>query len=82
MSLPWPMRSPGLIELTVRGCFLLDKYADFNTSALALPDSVARLAVTNCTWLNRPDVVRHVIRNAKLVTAQFECGQDETLVVS
>nr|QNL15307.1 toll-like receptor 6.1 [Littorina littorea] len=81
VSLPWPMRAPGLVKLNVTSCLLLDKYADFNTSAEQIPDSLRFLDMHDCVWLNYPDEVNYVIRNAKSVSSEFECGQDSTLVV-
>lgn len=79
VSLPWPMRAPGLVKLTVVNCGMLDKYADFNTSAEQIPDSLRVLDVRDCTWLNKAEAVDRVIRNSEIVTGEYECGQDSTV---
>nr|KAG5712611.1 hypothetical protein BaRGS_029666 [Batillaria attramentaria] len=52
ISLPFPMRSPGLVRLTVRNCRLLDTYADVGTPAESLRDTLQELDMQNCTWHN------------------------------
>ncbi|KAK7114343.1 hypothetical protein V1264_000418 [Littorina saxatilis] len=81
VSLPWPMRAPGLVKLKVTSCLLLDKYADFNTSAERIPDSLRFLDMHDCVWLNYPDEVNYVIENAENISSEYACGQDSTLRV-
>nr|KAG5712610.1 hypothetical protein BaRGS_029665 [Batillaria attramentaria] len=80
ISLPFPMRSPGLVKLKVSNCRLLDKFADFNSSALELGDWLRELDMRSCTWVNEPGSLDVMVANLHKLTSHYECGQDSTLV--
>ncbi|KAK7505250.1 hypothetical protein BaRGS_00003412 [Batillaria attramentaria] len=74
ISLPFPMRSPGLVRLTVRNCRLLDTYADVGTPAESLRDTLQELDMQNCTWDRT--LVSWVYRNIR-DDIQFESPSSE-----
>ncbi|PVD20663.1 hypothetical protein C0Q70_18821 [Pomacea canaliculata] len=80
ISLPWPMKAPGLVELRVRDCILLDQFADFQTPAEKLSDSLRVLDMQHCTWLT--DVQTFLMFYSKMenMSEEFDCGQDSSLV--
>ena len=74
------MRAPGLVKLTVFNCRLLDKYADFNTSAEKLGDWMRVQDMRDCVWLNDPQDLERLLANSESISSQYDCGQDSTLV--
>ena len=80
ISLPFPMRAPGLVKLTVFNCRLLDKYADFATPAQELGDWMRVQDMRNCVWINDPKDLDFVLKNFMKITSHYDCGQDSTLV--
>ncbi|KAK7114340.1 toll-like receptor Tollo [Littorina saxatilis] len=81
VSLPWPYRAPGLVKLKVASCQLLDKYADFNTTAEQIEDSLRVLDMRDSIWFNDPKEFDRVIDNSESVTLRYQCGQVDTLAV-
>ena len=80
ISLPFPMRAPGLVKLTVFNCRLLDKYADFATPAQELGDWMRVQDMRDCVWINDPQDLDFVLKNFMKITSHYDCGQDSTLV--
>ena len=80
ISLPFPMRAPGLLKLTVFNCRLLDKYADFATPAQELGDWMRVQDMRDCVWINDPQDLDFVLKNFMKITSHYDCGQDSTLV--
>ncbi|KAK7095347.1 toll-like receptor 2 type-2 [Littorina saxatilis] len=73
------MRAPGLAKLTVHSCKLVDKYADFNTSAEHIRDCLRELDMHDCIWLDNPEDLDRVLSHTDRVSRGFQCGQESSL---
>lgn len=73
------MRAPGLVEVRVRDCILLDKYDDFGTSAEKLGDFLRVMDLRNSTWLVELEDLG-ILSQLENLTSDYDCGQDSSIV--
>ena len=84
ISLPWPMKVPGLRELYIRFCRLTDRYASYMDPVEAsLPDELRVLDIRHSAWVlgSGSGDIALTPENALNLTSAYECGQDTSLEV-
>ncbi|GFO25395.1 toll-like protein [Plakobranchus ocellatus] len=84
ISLPWPMRVPGLRELYVGYCLLTDRYASYMDPVEAsLPDELRILDIRHSAWVigSGSRDIAITSEQALNLTSAYECGQDTSLEV-
>lgn len=81
ISLPWPMKVAGLIELRVSHCRLLDKYSNFMDAVdSSIENDMKVLEIRHSTWiLNRTNNILKSSGDSLNITSDFDCGQQSTL---
>ncbi|CAL1535261.1 unnamed protein product [Lymnaea stagnalis] len=82
ISLPWPMKVPGLLELEVRSCLLLDQFANYNDPLdPTIPNELRILDIRDSMWV--VEAVNSIVNKSNVslnITSAYDCGQDSTLV--
>ncbi|GFR77819.1 Toll-like protein [Elysia marginata] len=84
VSLPWPMKVPGIRELYVRHCRLTDRYASYMDPVEAsLPDELRVLDIRHSAWVMGSGSRDIGITQEETLnlTSDYECGQDTSLEV-
>ena len=82
ISLPWPMKVPGLRELYVRSCRLTDRYASYmDTVEASLPDELRVLDIRHSSWVmgTGSHDIGITPEETLNLTSAYECGQDTSL---
>ncbi|CAG5115592.1 unnamed protein product [Candidula unifasciata] len=81
ISLPWPMRVLGLVELHVFYCYVLDRYANmYDAIDATMPNEMTVLEIRHSIWVR--NLTNTVVRDSDEgvnLTSHFDCGQDSTL---
>ena len=82
ISLPWPMKTQGLIGLVVSNCFLSGKYDDFGDDSISeLPDVLRVLQLQNSVW-EADDFAFNKMADPNVLssmTPDYDCGQDKSI---
>ncbi|CAL1535262.1 unnamed protein product [Lymnaea stagnalis] len=83
ISLPKPMKVPGLLELEVRSCLLLDQFANYNDPLdPTIPNELRILDIRDSMWgIEAPNFIVNNLDEALNITSDYDCGQDTSLVV-
>ncbi|CAG5124006.1 unnamed protein product [Candidula unifasciata] len=81
ISLPWPMKVAGLIELHVTYCLLVDRYGNFMDSVNSkIENDMKVLDIRHSTWLlNKTNRILESSGDSLNLTSDFDCGQSSSL---
>ncbi|BFZ12915.1 hypothetical protein BsWGS_15954 [Bradybaena similaris] len=86
ISLPWPMRVPGLVELRVFYCHVLDSYKNmYDVVDAMMANEMAILEIRHSIWIRNLTSFVRDSDEVLNITSHFDCGQDsslETMIMS
>uniref|UniRef100_A0A2C9KJI5 LRRCT domain-containing protein n=1 Tax=Biomphalaria glabrata TaxID=6526 RepID=A0A2C9KJI5_BIOGL len=80
ISLPWPMKAPGVVGVSINNCILTDKYADlWNPLFSNMKTALRVLEIRNSNWLSESFSFNFVLNNLSSITKDFDCGHSNTI---
>lgn len=80
LSLPWPMKSPGLVELVVRNCNITGMYSEYDRPDIyTMASQLIRVEVTDSTMVFKHSRFLEVVHRITNVSSDFDCLQQETV---
>ncbi|KAH9524503.1 Toll-like receptor 2 type-1 [Bulinus truncatus] len=83
ISLPWPMKLPGLQELNVTSCVLVDRYLNYPAGA-DLPDEMRILDIRDSQWIvgDTNAILAQSMNSTSInISSAYDCGHDDTLEI-
>ncbi|XP_059143381.1 toll-like receptor 1 [Physella acuta] len=83
VSVPWPMKVPGLRELRIYYCVLLDRYANYyDTVDPTLPDELRVLEIHHSRWaISMRNIVLENSMGGINISDEYDCGQARSLEI-
>ncbi|ESO98254.1 hypothetical protein LOTGIDRAFT_231358 [Lottia gigantea] len=82
ISMIWPVKIPGLIDVRVEGCKIYDYINDWNNASLDnTPDNLQSLQIVDSTSMIDVSVLFTSLNNVQNITDEFTCGHEETIRV-
>ncbi|XP_046557207.1 uncharacterized protein LOC124266457 [Haliotis rubra] len=82
LSLPWPMKSPGLVELVVRNCNITDVYSEYDRPDIyTMASELVRIEITDSALSIKHSRLQELLQGIANVSSDFDCLQQETVEV-
>ncbi|XP_067652729.1 toll-like receptor 2 [Haliotis asinina] len=80
LSLPWPIKCPGLVELIVRNCNITDVYSEYNRPDIyTMTSQLTSIEITDSTMFIVHSRLLELFQGIANVSSDFDCLQAETI---
>lgn len=83
VSLPWPIKSPNIVQLMVKDCLIVDFFNDYNNmnEVSRIPDQLEILSLSDIRIYVKIFEIFPIFMSVGDIPKDFDCGHEDTLKV-